>query len=87
MNDMNFRTDDMIYLDAEVAVIGGGLSGMCAALASARHGAKTVLIQEPFLDLGIAEGRIGIIRIAGNIRQSFISWIDAKLLQRRFRIQ
>lgn len=28
----------------EVAVIGGGIAGICAAVASARHGAKTVLI-------------------------------------------
>ena len=28
----------------EVVVIGGGLSGMCAAIAAARHGAKTALI-------------------------------------------
>lgn len=29
----------------EVVVVGGGISGMCAAIASARHGAKTALIQ------------------------------------------
>ena len=30
----------------DVAVLGGGISGICAAVASARHGAKTVLIQD-----------------------------------------
>ncbi len=30
----------------DVVVIGGGVAGSCAAIASARHGAKTVLIQD-----------------------------------------
>ena len=30
----------------EFAVIGGGISGVCAAVAAARHGVKTVLIQD-----------------------------------------
>ena len=28
----------------DIVVIGGGLSGMCAAISAARHGAKTALI-------------------------------------------
>ncbi len=33
-------------LDVEVAVIGGGLPGMCAAVAAARNGARTALVQD-----------------------------------------
>ena len=32
-------------LDYDIVVIGGGMSGICAALAAARHGAHTALIQ------------------------------------------
>lgn len=31
---------------ADVCVIGGGMSGLCAAIAAARHGAKVVLMQD-----------------------------------------
>ncbi|MCE9615377.1 MAG: FAD-dependent oxidoreductase [Lentisphaerae bacterium] len=33
-------------LDVDVCVVGGGMAGLCAALAAARHGARTVLIQD-----------------------------------------
>ncbi len=42
----------------ETAVVGGGLAGLCAAIASARHGAKTVLIQNRPVLGGNASGEV-----------------------------
>ena len=33
-------------LDSDFVVIGGGLAGTCAAIAAARQGLKTVLVQD-----------------------------------------
>ena len=39
---MNRNTVEKEY---EIVVVGGGMSGLCAALAAARHGAKVALVQ------------------------------------------
>lgn len=50
------------YAQYEVVVVGGGMAGLCAALASARNGAKTALVQaRPVLGgCGSSEIRIHI---------------------------
>lgn len=40
----NIRTARTVSFD--VTVVGGGMAGVCAAIAAARHGAKTALIQD-----------------------------------------
>lgn len=45
-------------LQFDFAVIGGGLTGVCAAIAAARHGARTVLIQDRHVLGGNASSEI-----------------------------
>ena len=40
------KREKKIQKKYDVAVIGGGMSGVCAAIAAARHGAKTVLVHD-----------------------------------------
>ncbi len=47
-------------LQFDVAVIGGGLAGVCAAVAAARNGAKTVLIQDRSVLGGNASSEIRV---------------------------
>ena len=40
------RISSRRYLECDVLVAGGGMAGVCAAIAAARHGARVVLIQD-----------------------------------------
>ncbi len=40
------RVSTARYLKSDVVVAGGGMAGVCAAIAAARHGARVVLIQD-----------------------------------------
>ncbi len=55
----------------DVIVVGGGVNGLCAALASARHGAKTALVQDrPVLGgNGSSEVRMHICGASNNMRK------------------
>jgi 2-polyprenyl-6-methoxyphenol hydroxylase-like FAD-dependent oxidoreductase len=51
------RTPETSY---QVVIAGGGLAGFCAAIAAARHGARTCLIQDRPVLGGNASSEIGV---------------------------
>lgn len=55
----------------DLCVVGGGMAGICAAVAAARHGAKVVLMQDRPVLGGNASGEIGV-HILGADRNGFI---------------
>ncbi len=57
----NYQTD--------LCVVGGGLSGLCTAIAAARHGIKVVLIQDRAVLGGNASSEINV----DNSHQRFVT--------------
>jgi len=57
-------------LGFDVIVAGGGLSGMCAAIAAARHGAKTALVQNRSMFGGNASSEIRMHIVGANCHSS-----------------
>ena len=58
-HDKKISSDNpAINKNFDVVVVGGGMSGICAAIASARHGAKTAIIQDRSVFGGNASSEI-----------------------------
>ena len=50
----------------DIVVVGGGLSGMCAAIAAARHGAKTAIVQNRSVFGGNASSEVRMHIVGAN---------------------
>ena len=61
MNIIESKRETKIKYNYDVAVIGGGIAGISAALAAARNGAKTILLEREFALGGLAT--LGLIAI------------------------
>ena len=68
LTEANSQVVRDVALEAEFVVCGGGLSGLCAAVAAARHGTKVVLVQDrPVLGGNASsEMRMGIMGAHGD---------------------
>ena len=63
MNKLNLNVTAELYGEYDVVVCGGGTAGVVAALAAAREGAKTVIIESsPFLGGMLTAGNAGMTK-------------------------
>ena len=79
----SFTVDARTLGDFDVAVCGGGIAGVCAAISSARSGAKTILIERSgSLGGTLTEGFMPLILDADNkgglVKELFAFLIDRK---------
>jgi len=62
---MKYTIEAKPYGEYDVVVCGGGTAGVCAAIAAAREGAKTLLIERSFTVGGmLTDGEAGITKFS-----------------------
>ena len=55
----------------DLVVVGGGLAGLCAGIAAARHGAKVALVQERPVFGGNCSSEVRVVPHGGNHSNSW----------------
>jgi hypothetical protein len=71
----------LVDLSADVLVAGGGLAGVCAAVAAARHGAKVILVQDRSRLGGNSSSEVKMHVVGANHHKSRPGWREGGLLE------
>ena len=68
-------------LTADVVVVGGGLAGVCASLAAARHGANVVLVQDRSVLGGNASSEVRLHILGGDDGGRLAGWREGGIIE------
>lgn len=71
----------LVDLETDVAVAGGGLAGVCAAIAAARHGAKVVLVQDRSRLGGNSSSEVKMHVVGANCHKGRPGWREGGLIE------
>lgn len=71
----------LVDLDCDVLVAGGGMAGVCAAVAAARHGAKVVLVQDRSRLGGNASSEVKMHIVGANCHGGRPGWREGGLIE------
>ncbi|MGE4631651.1 MAG: FAD-dependent oxidoreductase, partial [Planctomycetota bacterium] len=71
----------IIDLEVDVLIAGGGMAGVCAALAAARNGANTLLIQDRSRLGGNASSEIGMHIVGADVHGGRSGWREGGLIE------
>jgi len=70
-----------VDLDADVLVAGGGLAGVCAAIAAARHGSRVVLVQDRSRLGGNSSSEVKMHVVGANQHNGRPGWREGGILE------
>jgi hypothetical protein len=71
----------LVDLDCDVLVAGGGLAGVCAAVAAARHGAKVVIVQDRSRLGGNSSSEVKMHVVGASCHKGRPGWRESGLLE------
>ncbi|MCA1685753.1 MAG: FAD-dependent oxidoreductase [Planctomycetia bacterium] len=71
----------LVRLECDVFVAGGGLAGVCAALAAARNGARVVLVQDRSRLGGNSSSEVKMHVVGANTHKSRPGWREGGLIE------
>src|SRR5580704_16361576 len=71
----------LVDLDTDILVAGGGLAGVCAAIAAARHGARVILVQDRSRLGGNSSSEVKMHVVGANQHTQRPGWREGGLIE------